>query len=600
MSDIARQILARPIQLADRLAKATEDAHSFKLECTELGAKAKRLASILRRLARAGSNLYDRPTRRIAGDAEAAIRRAMVLVQKCQAHNSLVRRVFTMMIPVASVAFRKASAQLEDSVGNASWLLQVASGGGNPGLPPIAANEPILCIVWEQIAALHSNRVERHPEAAAALEALARDNGRYGAMIVDEGGVPPLLRMAREGRTAEGRESAVKAISLLGRAEKISLDRIVKSGIGTTFAKILRQDQHVKVQAAVAWAVSELAMSHPKSRDHFLHANVVQLLVSHLVLETDHDQHHKYGLTVMKKPKVHSIASEIIANGNMNNHVRRCQLELLQYNHQQVMISSGGREAEDQAAKAELKAMAVKALWHLVKGHPRICRVVTDSKALVAFAELLQQTSEGDIRLYSAEALMEIAAVAEYNSEIRRTAFKPTSPEAKAVVEQLMRVLAATTATTVENVLVPCIRAIGSLARTFRATETAIISPLVGLLDGPTSARVKGEAAAALAKFACTANFLHVNHCRAIVGSGGASHLAGLVYNGDRSVQVPALVLLCYIAIHVPNSEPLARENALAVVEWAAKQADLTEDSWIKPLLAKAQGQLELYQSRSS
>lgn len=616
MKDIVRQILAGPIQSADRLAKAAEEAHSFKQECSELGIMAERLASLLRQMARASSDLYGRPTRRITGDTELALRRALVLVLKCQARNSLVRRVFTMMSPVASVAFRKASVQLEDSVGNVVWLLRVSAlatdcdYSEHLGLPPIALNEPILCLVWEQIAILRSGRAENHPEAAAILVSLARDNDRYGTLIVEEGGVPPLLKLAREGRTVESRENAAKAIGLLGRAQK-NFDWTLRAGVCPTFGKILREDGHMKVQAAVAWAISELATNHPKSRDHFLQSNVVQLLVSHLALETV-QEHHRYAVANTKKAKVYSIHSEIIANGhdisgssgnvaNKDNFVRRCQSEMLSYNHQHTAIANGGSldgsVSEDPTIEAEMKAMAALALWRLAKGNARICRIITESNALTCFAVLLEKGS-GDVRSYSAGALMEIAAVAEQQSDLRRSAFKPTSPAAKAVVEQLVRVVEDAADM---DVLVPCIRAIGSLARTFRATETRIIGPLVGLLDGQgQDARVMAEVAVALGKFACTANFLHVNHCQAIVASGGVRHLTRLIYSGERSVQIPALVLLCHIAIHNPNSESLAQEDALTMIEWSSKQLHLAEDPSVKALLPKALCQLELYQSRSS
>lgn len=151
------------------------------------------------------------------------------------------------------------------------------------------------------------------------------------------------------------------------------------------------------------------------------------------------------------------------------------------------------------------------------------------------------------------------------------------------------------------DVLIPCTRSIGSLARTFQATKMGIIGPLMKLLDGQDrDTLVKAEVATALGKFTCPANFLHFNHCRTIVSTGGVRHLTRLVYSGDRAVQVPALVLLCYVALHVPDSKTLAREDALSVIEWSSKQARLSNEPSVKSLLPKARHQLELYQLRSS
>lgn len=86
------------------------------------------------------------------------------------------------------------SAQLENSIGDVSWLLRVSAPADSRadeylGLPPIAANEPILCLIWEQIAILYTGSLEDRSDAAASLASLARDNDRYGKLIIEEGSV---------------------------------------------------------------------------------------------------------------------------------------------------------------------------------------------------------------------------------------------------------------------------------------------------------------------------------------------------------------------------------------------------------------------------
>ncbi|XP_019098711.1 PREDICTED: uncharacterized protein LOC109132012, partial [Camelina sativa] len=116
MADIVKQILAKPIQLSDQVVKAADEASSFKQECAELKAKTEKLAALLRQAARASNDLYERPTRRIIDDTEQMLDKALSLVLKCRA-NGLMKRVFT-IIPAA--AFRKMSAQLENSLGDVS------------------------------------------------------------------------------------------------------------------------------------------------------------------------------------------------------------------------------------------------------------------------------------------------------------------------------------------------------------------------------------------------------------------------------------------------------------------------------------------------
>ncbi|KAL6582631.1 hypothetical protein OROMI_004709 [Orobanche minor] len=633
MGDLVKQILAKPIQLTDQVVKAADDAATFKQECAELKSKTEKLAGLLRQAARASNDLYERPTRRIIDDTEQALEKGLALVLKCRGHG-LMKRVFT-IIPTA--AFRKMSSQLENSIGDVSWLLRVSASTDDRtdeylGLPPIAANEPILYLIWEQIAILSTGSVDDRGDAAASLVSLARDNDRYGKLIIEEGGVGPLLKLVKEGKL-DGQENAARAIGLLGKDPE-SVEHMIHSGVCSVFAKILKEGP-MKVQAMVAWAVSELAAHYPKCQDLFAQHNIIRLLVSHLAFETV-PEHSKYAI-VSKATSMH--AAVVLASNN-NSANEGAALMRGKYNEaddgtghlpphpsgnkypnqmHNVVTSTmstkgsnvvknlaktngnnnGGtgnraRETEDPATKAYIKAMAARALWHLAKGNSPICRSITESRALLCFAVLLEKGA-AEVQRNSAMALMEITAVAMEDAELRRSAFKPNSFACKAVVDQLFRVIDKADS----KLLVPCIKAIGNLARTFKATETRMINPLVKLLD-EREAEVSKEACVALSKFACSDNYLHLDHSKAIIGAGGAKHLVQLVYFGEQIVPSSALILLCYIAMHVPDSEELAQAEVLAVLEWASKQPSLIQVEIAERFLAEAKGKLELYQSRGS
>ncbi|XP_073039036.1 uncharacterized protein [Primulina eburnea] len=277
-----------------------------------------------------------------------------------------------------------------------------------------------------------------------------------------------------------------------------------------------------------------------------------------------------------------------LANGEKANSVHN------QQSFPVSVSSNKAREMEDPASatKAYVKEMAARALWKLAKGNSPICRSITESGAALCFAVLLEKGSEED-RYCSAMTLMEIAALAEEDADLRRSAFKPNSPACKAVIYQLFSVLEKGDL----ELLVPCIKAVGNLARTFRATETRMISPLVKLLD-ELEIKVFREACAALTKFACSDNYLHLDHSKAIIGAGGAMHVVQLVYFGEQDLQI--LVLHCYIGMHVPESEELSGAKVLTVLEWASKQASLVQDEEVAKLLAETIRMLELYQSRAS
>ncbi|CAN7126051.1 unnamed protein product [Brassica rapa subsp. narinosa] len=611
MADIVKQILAKPIQLSDQVVKAADEASSFKQECAEVKAKTEKLAGLLRQAARASSDLYERPTRRIIDDTEQMLDKAFSLVLKCRG-NGIMKRVFT-IIPAA--AFRKMSAQLENSISDVSWLLRVSApaedrgDAGYLGLPPIAANEPILCLIWEQIALLHTGSLEDRSDAAASLVSLARDNDRYTKLIIEEGGVGPLLKLLKEGKP-EGQENAARALGLLGRDPE-SVEHMIHGGACSVFGKVLKEGP-MKVQAVVAWATSELVSNHPKCQDMFAQHNAIRLLVGHLAFETV-QEHSKYAIVNNKATSIHHalvLAKEnplskavdddhtsiphptgkqmpnqmhsVVVNSMANPPKKSTTLHSKAAGavvkppcnlHQHQNSTSKTRELEDSATKSQMKAMAARALWKLAKGNSTICKSITESRALLCFAVLIDKGNE-EVRYNSAMALMEITAVAEQDADLRRSAFKPNSPACKAVVDQVLKIIEIADS----ELLIPCMRTIGNLARTFRATESRMIGPLVKLLD-EREPEVTGEAAVALTKFACTENYLHKDHSRSIIEAGGGKHLVQLAYFGESGVQIPALELLCYIALNVPDSEQLAKDEVLAVLEWASKQSWSTREA---------------------
>ncbi|KAG0486743.1 hypothetical protein HPP92_008838 [Vanilla planifolia] len=327
---------------------------------------------------------------------------------------------------------------------------------------------------------------------------------------------------------------------------------MILAGICSVFAKTLKEGP-IKVQAMVSWAISELADHHPKCQDVFAQNNVVRLLVGHLAFETV-QEHSKYTIS-SKVTSIHTVVMVSNTTNTANKNTADTSLDYLEQpmvlhpirgktnttqaqsivqsnvavpskdqghmptiapnviaNHQVAHLVNGGlpnisltgasikgRELEDPASKAYMKAMAARALWQLARGNYAICKSITESKALLCFAVLLEKGVD-EVKYNSAMALMEIARVAEEDADLRRSAFRPTSPTARAVVDQLLRVVEKAN---YDDLLVPCITALGCLSRTFRATETRIIGPLVRLLDEREGV-VMRVAAIALTKFACT------------------------------------------------------------------------------------------------
>ncbi|KAL2488931.1 armadillo repeat only 2 [Forsythia ovata] len=150
MADLVKQILEKPIQSADQVIKAADKAALYKKECAKLKSKTDKLAGLLRQAARASNDLYKHPTRRILDNIEPVLDKALTLVLKRRGHG-LMKRIFTIILVTA---FCNMSLQVDNSIGDVSWLLRISASAGDSddgylGLPPIATNEPILFLTWE-------------------------------------------------------------------------------------------------------------------------------------------------------------------------------------------------------------------------------------------------------------------------------------------------------------------------------------------------------------------------------------------------------------------------------------------------------------------
>ncbi|CAM8919808.1 unnamed protein product [Rhodiola kirilowii] len=572
MADVVKQmvqIIAKQITLGNQVVKSADAASVFRRECGEIKYNTIKLLDVLRQAVRV-SFMYERPTRRIIEEIEVVLLKAYVLVRKCGS-SCFINRLFTIG-PAAS--FRKISARLENSIGDVSWLLRFSAPVKDRwddieyvGLPPIAVYDPVLCLIWEQIAILCNGSVNEKSDAAESLVLLARDSDWYACMIVKEGGVGPLLKLMMMEWKPEAQEIAARAIGLLARDQE-SVHVMIRAGVCSALAKILKEGP-MRVQAVAAWAVSKLAGNYPKCQDIFASNNVIKLLVRHLAFETL-EENYKYAI-VSKANLIHAVEDE-------------------EDSKPRPIKNNGRDQSEDPATKATMKAMAARALWNLAKDNPSISRSISESKALLCFGVLLEKGTK-DIQFNCAMAMMVITAVAEKDMDLGKSVFKSSSSACKAVVDQLLIIIEKGD----QDLLIPCISAIGNLAGIFRATETRIIPLLVKFLDH-TEAAVCLEASIALTKFACTENYLHVNHSKAILSAGGAPHLVLLAYVGEKLVQIQAVILLSYISLHVPDSGELVKNEVLNVLGWAlSHHHSISQNQILEALLLEARSKLELY-----
>ncbi|XP_073098779.1 uncharacterized protein [Elaeis guineensis] len=600
--------LSVPILLAERVRKAVGEAESFKTECAEMGRQADLLADMLRAVVRRLSAMttpYERPALRIAGEAYKALDRALSLARRCRRSGVLCRVV---SITTGSADFRKTIALLEASLGDLRWLLSVyfssddpsdgggaAAGGLILSLPPIASTDPILSWVWSCIAAVQmAARPSDRAEAAASLANLALDSGRNKKIIIDEGGVPPLLSLLRDGAVSlDGQIAAATALTNLA-ADRDLVSLIVANLAVPVVVQVLA-DAPMRLQASLAALVARMAEHDPVAREAFAQENAIRPLVSILSFEVPLDDSCLHSKKTSSIPSLVRINRDVTSSTSNSNNLPDAKVVSASRDHHHAYYyyhhhhrKEWGKESPE--VKLQLKVACAEALWMLSRNCVSNSRKIAETKGLLCLSKLIELET-GELQLNCLMTAMEIAAAAESDADLRRSAFKMNSLAAKSVVEQLLRVADEGSSPSLQ---ILAIKSLGSLARIFPARETRVLRPLVVQL-GHGDPNVTAEAAVSLGKFACPENFLCVEHSKAIMEFEGVPRLMRLLRPGEKT-QLPGLVLLCYLAMHVPSNEALERAKALGTLESASRSA-MANHASLRELLRQAIYQLELYRA---
>ena len=216
-------------------------------------------------------------------------------------------------------------------------------------------------------------------------------------------------------------------------------------------------------QATVAWALSEFCDRDEESQNECAETGGIRLLVYLLAHEMeDLSKPPKAGLhsvvkSTMQQPKVdrivskpgsessyrvpgrvHSLSSTSHSNETWNGSGESGRTD--SFPSSLRTTSKNLRDNEDPETKLRLKVHVTRALWKLAQDNIKNSKFITDTRALLCFAKLIE-TGKGDVQFNSIMAVIAITVSAERSSEIRKAAFKAKAPAAIAVVDQLIRVI---------------------------------------------------------------------------------------------------------------------------------------------------------------
>lgn len=565
-----QELLSLLILLADRVIHAAQEAESFKTGNLEIGRLVTGLSKALRSLARLTTTVYDRPIRRISINVTKALDRALTFARRCRHERT---NFFHHVLSINTAAdYKKASNLLESSLADLRWLISVYSrdSSDHGTMSPFFCTDPILAYVWPAIAALHMGQ----GEGAQQLAVFAGD-GRNKKIIVEEDGIPPLLKMLIDSRSCDAQIAAASALYNLADDQESVM--VIRGALGVQAVAKAMAKPCIRVQLVLVELVLKMLKVDPDVQEEFGVENVAKLLVAALGVDVDLDE-----FLEVNYPK---------ATGRSHS----CGEE-------EVKVNGGGecsrsekereRERETPEVKLKLKVSCAVALWKLARRCLLNSRNITDTKALLVLAKIIKKEG-GELRKECVNVVMELAAVAESNSDLKRTAFKLTSTPAKVVLDQLLKVLDEGS----DPLLVtPAVKAIGCLASMFPARERRVVCGLVAQLTHWDHG-VAASAATALSKFICKKNHNKREHSEAFIEFDGVPKVMTLLRKNVRgySSHLEELELLCNLTLSASNTGVLEEAGVLSALEGGARGA-VSERPDLRELFAKAIHQLVIYQ----
>lgn len=570
-----QEILSLLILLADRVINAAQAAESYKNGNLEIARLVTELSQLLRPLARltaTSTTVYDRPIRRVCLDVAKALDRALTFARRCRHERT---NFLHQLLSINTAAdMKKASTLLNSSLADLQWLLSIYNRDcyDHGTMPPFACTDPILAYVWPAIAALHMGRAE----GAEQLADFA-NNERTKNVIVEEIGIPPLLKMLKESRNVDAQSAAATALCNLGDDQ----DRVTvirdEHGVQAVVTAMARGPP-MRVQLRLVEMVLKMLEVDAGVQEEFGVENVTRLLVALLGADVDLDE-----FVESNYPKTSS-------SSHLSGDIRISSEEMKMNGSGECSRSEKEREAPE--VKLRLKTSCAVALWKLARKSLLNSQNITDTKALLVLAKIIKK-EQGDLKKNCLKVVMELAAVAESHAELKRTAFKLTSTPAKVVLDQLLKVM---NEEKNPELVTPAVKAVGCLASMFPAKEKRVVRGLVAQLSN-WNHDVAVEAARALSKFVCVENYNCKEHCEAIIESDGVAKLMTLLRKNVRGYysHLEEVVLLCHLAINGDNTRALEEARVLSALEGAAKHA-ASERPDLRELFAKALHQLVIYQ----
>ncbi|GLT57779.1 hypothetical protein SLA2020_307280 [Shorea laevis] len=523
MEEKLKEELEELILMAERVESAVAEANSFKEDCDTVRGLVRWLKLgfqfLVQRISSAPTELlYDRPIVRVVAEVSKNLEGALTLVGKCKRRTPFHRFVNVNR----TTDFHRIFTLLESSIADLHWLLSLidpdpgcfASGG----FTSIAINDPVISWVWSFIATLKMGKLMDCIDAADNLTFLARENERNKRIIIEEGGIPPLLKLLKN-NSPDAQIAAVNTLYVLADNEERVKTIVEQNGV-PLIVQLFRASSR-SVQTPAVNLMARMTENDPKAQEAFADEQVILPLLK--LLSLDIFSYEFVTNERVQKQSIHSVLEmkkEMHKHNsvapNSENHSRYTNVYLNWYfeAYNRATMQKEEWEMEKPEVRKELKTNCSKALWMLSHKNVSICQKITERNGLMYLAKLMEKEQD-ELQFNCLMTVMEIAAAAETDANFRHSAFKINSPDVGAIVDQLLRVVKESGSPILQ---IPAIKSIGYLARIFPAKETRVIDSLVAQLFSKRR-DVAEEAVIALNKFVCPENYLWKEHLNSIIST---------------------------------------------------------------------------------
>ncbi|GLT97023.1 hypothetical protein SLE2022_146100 [Rubroshorea leprosula] len=538
MEEKLKEELEELILMAERVESAVAEANSFKEDCDTVRGLVRWLRLgfqfLVQRISSAPTQrLYDRPIVRVVAEVSKNLERALTLVGKCKR-----RTLFHRFVNVnRTTDFHRIFTLLESSIADLHWLFSLIDpdpgclAGG--GFTSVAINDPVISWVWSFIATLKMGKLMDCIDAANNLTFLAEGNERNKRIIIEEGGIPPLLKLLKNS-SPDAQIAAVNSLYVLADNEERVKTIVEQNGV-PLIVQLFRASS-LRVRTPVVNLMARMAEKDPKVQEAFHNEQVILPLLKLLSLDIVSDQLVTNGR--VQKQSIHSVLemkkeihkhNSIAPNSEIHSRYSNLCLNWYFEGCNRAKMQKEEWEKEKPEVRKELKTNCSKALWMLSHKNVSICKKITERNGLMYLAKLMDKERD-ELQFNCLMTVMEIADAAETDPNFRHSVFKINSPGVRAVVDQLLRVIKESGSPKFQ---IPAIKSIGYLARIFPAKETQVIDSLVAQLFSKCR-DVAEEAAIALKKFVCPDNYLWKEHRNSIIKLNGRAALRLLIENASH------------------------------------------------------------------